>query len=578
MILTPCRVKRGGGQGRRSFSPAGPAAPDVRRRHAASALSLGLAVLIGGGLPLIAYGPRILDVDDIGWMLAGPLGPDPVAYWIAWRYFRTTPWLTPPGLNPNWGLELGSSIFYADVIPLLAFVLKALRDVVSVEQYWGPWLVGCGALQAAAAWWLLGRATNDAIARGAGAALFAAQPMMLNRMGGHFALAAHWLLLAALALALRPPTRRWLQAMGWAALLGLAGLIQSYLLAMVAALWASDLIDRWRRDRSLGWTAAEASVVSGSTATALWAAGFFVLRGAPSPIGEGYGMTALDLLAPFDSAEWGRLLPELRTLRHWEYGGSYLGLGSFLVLGAGLAALVSGRLGWRTALARHAVLLLALFGLLVFAVGNRPAIAGKVLFEVPLPEAIQRAADLLRASERFVWPLAYALLFAAIAAVAARWRGRGAAAILLLAVPLQFADISVGLERLRGFVAAAPREPAPRLVDPFWEEAARRYGRLRAVPAGNFGDHWESLARLAAVHGLATDAVYLARVDQRVVERLRAEMTERLGSGRYEPATLYVLRDADTMALARASHDPARDLFARFDGIDVLAPGWFTSR
>lgn len=550
----------------------------MRGRHAASALSFGIALLIAGALPLLAYGPRILDLGDIGWMLAGPLGPDPVAYWIAWRYFRTTPWLTPPGLNPNWGLELGSSIFYADVIPLVAFVLKALRDVVSVEQYWGPWLVACGALQAAAAWWLLGRATNDAIVRGAGAVLFAAQPMMLNRMGGHFALAAHWLLLAALALALRPPTRRWLQAMGWAALLGLAALIQSYLLAMVAALWVADLIDRWRRDRSLGWTAAEASAVSGATASALWAAGFFVLRGAPSPIGEGYGMTALDLLAPFDAAEWGRFLPELPTLRHWEYGGSYLGLGSFLVLGAGLVALVSGRFGWCAAAARHAVLLLSLFGLLVFAVGNRPAIAGRILFEVPLPEAIRRVADLLRASERFVWPLAYGLLCGAIAAVAARWSGRGAAAILLLAVPLQLADISVGLERLRGFVAAAPREPAPRLHDPFWQEAAHRYVRLRAVPAGNFGDHWESLARLAVVHGLATDAVYLARVDQRVVDHLRAEMTERLGSGRYEAGTLYVLRDAGTVALTRASHDPARDLLARLDGIEVLAPGWFTPR
>lgn len=578
MILAPCRVKHSGGQGSRSFFQPGLAAPDVRRRHAASALSLGIALLIGGSLPLLAYGPRILDVGDIGWMLAGPLGPDPVAYWIAWRYFQTAPWLLPPGLNPNWGLELGSSIFYADVIPLVAFVLKALRDVVSVEQYWGPWLVACGALQAAAAWWLLGRATKNAIARGAGAVLFAAQPMMLNRMGGHFALAAHWLLIGALALAFRPPAGRWRQAMAWSVLLGLAALIQSYLLAMVGALWASDLIDRLRRDRRPDATALETLAVLGAMVGALWAAGFFVLRGAPSPIGEGYGMTALDLLAPFDAAEWGRFLPELPTLRHWEYGGSYLGLGSFVVLGAGLVALVSGRLGWRIAVARHTVLLLALFGLLLFAVGNRPAIAGRILFEVPLPEAIRRVADLLRASERFVWPLAYALLFAAIAAVGARWHAPGAAAILLLAVPLQLADISVGLERLRGFVAAAPREPAPRLLDPFWEEAARRYARLRAVPAGNFGDHWEPLARLAVVHGLATDAVYLARVDQRAVERLRAEMAQRLGSGRYEAGTLYVLRDAGTEALARASYDPARDLLARFDGIDVLAPGWFTPR
>ena len=577
MIPRPWPVKFGVGTRRPADLLAGSAAPsDVRRLHAlATAVSFLTAIAVGGGLAVAAYGPRILDVSDVGWMLAGPLGPDPVAYWIGWRHFRRTPWLMPPGLNPDWGLEIGSAIFYADVIPLVAFGLKALQSLVTVEQYWGPWLVACGALQAAMAWWLIGRATPAPLARGAGAVLFAAQPMMLNRIGGHFALAAHWLLLAAFALALRPPAGRHTRSLAWVGLLAVSALVQSYLFAMTAALWAADLIDRLRREGGAARTAVEFAVASGVTTGALWAAGFFVLRGAVSPIGEGYGMTALDLLAPFDAVEWGRFLPELPTLRHWEHGGSYLGLGSFVVLGAGLAAVASRPLAWRRALSRHGVLIFTLFGLLIFAIGNRPAIAGTVLFEVPLPDAIRRLADLLRASERFVWPFAYATLFAAVAVVSTRWGGTRAAILLTLAAVLQLADVSVGLERLRGLVAEAPREPEPRLVDPFWQEAALRYTRLRAVPADNLGAHWEPLARLAASHGMATDAVYLARVDQRAVEWLRREMAQRLVAGRYEEGTVYVLRDGETLALARASHDPARDLLGRFDRIDVLAPGWF---
>ena len=535
-------------------------------------------MLIAASLPLFAFGRRILDVGDIGWMLAGPLGPDPVAYWINWTYFRRSPWFVPPGLNPDWGLELSSSIFYGDAVPLLALPLKALQPWVAVPQYWGPWLVACAALQAAAAWWLIGQATRNIVARGAGAVLFAAQPMLLNRMGGHFALAAQWLVLAALALAFRPPKGPLHRRAAWSVLVAVASLTQAYLLAMVAALWAADLIDRVRRGERALTILIDALTGAAFSATALWAAGFFVLRGGHAPIGEGYGMTALDLLALFDAVEWGRVLPELPTLRHWEHGGSYLGLGSLLVLAAGLLAVVRGGPAWRPVLARHAVLLLALVGLLVFAIGNRPAIGGMILFEVPLPEPIRRLADLLRASERFVWPLAYTALFAAIAAIAARWGGRAAATILLLAVPVQLADISVGLVRQRSLVAEAPREPLARLVDPFWEEAARRYRRLRAVPAENFGTHWESLARFAVTHGLPTDAAYLSRVDGRVVARLRVEMAERLAAGRFEEATLYVLRDAETVALARAGHDPARDLLGRFDDIDVLAPGWFAPR
>ncbi len=546
--------------------------------RAAAALSLSIATLIAASLPLFAFGRRILDVGDIGWMLAGPLGPDPVAYWIGWTYFRRSPWLVPPGLNPDWGLELGSSIFYVDAVPLLALSLKALQPWVEVQQYWGPWLVACAALQAAAAWWLIGRAIPNPLARGAGAVLFAAQPMLLNRMGGHFALAAHWLVLAALALAFRPPKGVLHRRVAWSALVAVASLTQAYFLAMVAALWAADLIDRARRGERALTILIDAVTGAALSAAALWAAGFFVLRGGYSPIGEGYGMTALDLLAPFDAVEWGRFLPELPTLRHWEHGGSYLGLGSLLVLAAGLVAVARGGPAWRPVLAHHAALLLALVGLLLFAIGNRPAIGGMILFEVPLPEPVRRVADLLRASERFVWPLAYTALFAAIAAIAARWGGQRAATLLLLAVPVQLADISVGLERQQSLVAGAPREPLARLVDPFWEEAARRYRTLRAVPAENFGAHWEALARFAVMHGLPTDAVYLSRVDGRLVARLRVEMAERLAAGRFEEATLYVLRDAETVALARAGYDPARDLLGCFDGMTVLAPGWFAPR
>ncbi len=104
----------------------------------------------------------------------------------------------PPGLNPAYGLELGFSVFYADAIPLLAFFFKALHPAVEVSQYWGLWLFACGALQGALAWRLLGLATDDPLARLAGSALFVMQPTLLNRMGGHFALSAHFLLLAGL--------------------------------------------------------------------------------------------------------------------------------------------------------------------------------------------------------------------------------------------------------------------------------------------------------------------------------------------------------------------------------------------
>lgn len=514
---------------------------------------------------MLAFGPRILDPRDIGWMLAGPLGPDPVQYWLGWTFFARAPWTIPPGLNPDYGMEIASSIFYADIIPLLAFALKPLAALIDIPQYWGLWLAGSGALQAALAWRLLGRATPDQVARAAGAALFAWMPMLLNRMGGHLALAGQWVLLWALWLCLRGPRTRFTPG-HWAALQGVTALIHSYLLAMTMALWLADWLAQrpWRRAALL----AEPALVFGAALAALWASGFFVLSsgfGAP-----GYGELGLDLTALFDSTIWGALLPALPGLRHGEHGGSYLGAGVLLVLAAGaLAALGQGAL-LAAAARRHVWLLAGLAAMLAFAVTHRPGFAGVQVSLFEPPEVLLALAGTLRASERFVWPLAYAALAAAIWLAARRLRTAPLRALLVGAFLLQAADVQAGLVRQRGFVEGAPRVPVERLPDPFWAEAARHYRAIRAVPAANMGEHWESIARFAAQRGLATDAVYLARMDTARLEALAEEVPQRLRAGRFEPRTLYVLRDGAPAPRL----DPARDALLRVDGLTVLAPGW----
>jgi hypothetical protein len=509
-------------------------------------------------------------------MLAGPLGPDPVQYLLGWTYFARSPWSLPPGLNPDYGLEIGTSIFYADAIPLLAFPLKALRGVVEVRQYWGLWLLGCGVLQGLLAWRLLGLVTRHPLARAAGAGLFVLQPMLLTRMGGHLALAGQWTILAALWLALRDG-RGTRQGAAWAALLLVTSLVHAYLLAMVAALWGADLLGRALRDRRPRVVAAELVAGTAAAVAGLWAAGFFVLRsGHEAP---GYGSLGLDLLAPFDPTEWGAILPDLPDLGHGESGGSYLGLGALLLLAAAaLSWAARPQLPLRPALRRHWPVLAALAGLLALAVTHRVTLGGAQVTLFEPPAWALAVAGSLRASERFFWPLGYALLLGGVGVIAARWGGRRAGLLLFVLLVVQAVDLRHGLGTLRAHVADAPRQPVERLPHPFWEEAGRAYRKVRAVPAANQGEHWESVARFAARHGLPTDAVYLARIDAAAVTTLRETIAAALAAGRYEAGTLYVLRNRAMLAVAAASHDPERDLLAEVDGLIVLAPDWFPER
>ncbi|MDB5411808.1 MAG: hypothetical protein JWR10_143 [Rubritepida sp.] len=511
------------------------------------------AAALGGAIILAIFGTGIVPPSSTGWMLSGMIGPDPVQYWLGWTFFRQAPWTVPPGLNPLFGMEISSSIFYADSIPLLAFLFKALRNVAEVSQYWGIWIVACGALQGWLAWRLIGLLTQAPLARLAGAMLFVLQPMMLNRMGGHFALSAHWLILWGLLLVLMPSGRhRWL---GWAVLVLAASLIHSYILPMVFALWVAD----WWSRRSI----VEAALVPAVGIAGLWTAGFFVLHAGHG--GSMYGGMQLDLLAPFDPAIWGGFLPNLPDPGHPEVGSSYLGLGALLLLPFAFLVRPSRR---------FVPLMLVLAALLLFAISHRPTIGGALIAEIPLPESLVQLLGALRASERFFWPIAYALILAGMAgllrAFGPRWAGLALLALLLV----QAADLRPGYIRLAHFFPPTPAQVPLRLADPFWEQAATRYRAIRAVPAANQGLAWEEIAVFAAHHRMATDAIYLARVDAGVIETLRRDMAARLAEGRPEQGVLYVLRDPESLALAKAGLNPASDVIFHVDGLDVLAPGW----
>ena len=531
-----------------------------------------LAALAGLVIVAAVFGLQILPPHRTGWMLEGTIGPDPVQYWLGWTYFSRSPWTWPPGANPDWGLEIGSAIFFSDSIPLLAFAFKALRGLVEVPQYWGLWLYACGALQAVLAWRLIGLATSDPLARLAGAALFVLQPLLLNRMGGHFALAGQFLLLAGLLLCLTPaPPARRLAA--WTALLLAASLVHSYLLPMVAGLWATDWLTRaLARDRHLPLLAAEALAAPGAGLLGLWLAGFFLLEGGLRGTWGGYGAMQLDLLAPFDPAPWGRFLPDLPQADHLESRDSYLGLGALWLIAAGGLAAVWRPQPW---LARRWPLVLGLLAMLAFAISHRVMLGGELVAVLAEPPSwLLEAASALRASVRFFWPIAYAAQLGAIFALARALGGQRTGWLLAVLLAVQAADLQPGFARLAQYFPPAPKVAPLRLEDPFWHRAAARYARIRLAPTGMQARHWEEVAVFAATAGLPTDAVYLARLDPRRVAALNAETAARLARGEPEPGSLYVLGDAAMLAAARQGLDPSRDLLAEIEGIWVLAPGW----
>ena len=202
-----------------------------KRVMAAPALRfLALAAIVAGAF-LAWMNPAILDVTNVGWVLRGQ-DWGPTALGLA-AYLRSGDWpgtATPLILAPD-----GVHLLMMDGNPLLGLLLKPFAFFLPAGvQFIGWWLLVCLALQVRFAWLLVRPHAPDFPSAWIGTALLTLLPTLYNRYG-HANLCAHWLILWALWIFVdRERSRRWGQ---WLAVIGVAGLVHSYLLLMVGAIW-----------------------------------------------------------------------------------------------------------------------------------------------------------------------------------------------------------------------------------------------------------------------------------------------------------------------------------------------------
>ncbi|SFA85251.1 DUF6311 domain-containing protein [Azotobacter beijerinckii] len=524
-------------------------------------------LLLGMVSFFLVIGPNVLDPGNIAWLDSG----DRAQHFLGWHFFRSSDWAFPPGLSPEFGIELSNSVVYSDSNPLLALLFKPFSNFLpEVFQYFGLWLLACFILQAWFGWRLLGFISNNGIVRLLGAGFFVFSPPMIFRASVHLSLAGHFLVLAALYLALKPKVDR--RGLLWAVLLSVSALVHAYLLAMVAFIWLADLVGRLVIERRPVLEAVlEVIVMAVVLGLVCWSAGYFSVG--QGVVSGGYGYFRMNLLSILDANGWSFALKSIPRAESNSEGFNFLGLGGVVLALWSIPVLVSGRINIWPVLRRRVVLLLMLLGLTLFSLSNDVGISNTG-FQYPLPELVLRAANIFRASGRMFWPVFYMLVFVLLFVVIRGYGTRPAIVVLAGALVLQVVDTRAGWGDIRTNLMAEPAaEWSTSLDDPFWTDAARQYKKIRWLLPANQSPNWQVLAAFAAKHHMATDAVYLARISPSALKDAQSRALDTLRSGHYEADTLYIL-DETSLHLAVHSLNAESDLLARVDGLFVVAPGW----
>ncbi len=459
-----------------------------------------LALLFGAALVLHTF-PLSFLLPSSALVLVG----DASQHVIAQRYFIGDAWRWPLLHIPALNTPEGSNLAFLDGIPALALALKLLRGwlppgLQGVTLFYGLTFL---AQPVAAVWALRGAGETRLLPLLATAVLAGCAPALWYRFG-HAALTGQAVLLLALGLYLRllSGARPGLWAAS-AALAGLALLIHPYFMVMVLALLLAVPLtlllrgaERWRR-AVLG-----ALACCASTLILLIGLDYLGAEG-----GAGFGRYALNLLSPV----WPSgsvFFPGLLPVDAADYGGNlaegYNYLGAGLLLGL-LAALLRPR-AVAQMVRRHAGLAIVLLALTMLSVSTRVALGPYVLLDLgPPPKLLEQ----FRASGRFLWPVGYAAMLAAVLLIArgpSRRRGTVLAAVALL----QFIDTLPLRQHVAATAANAFRPPAADVsaLTPLLPQATT----LTLLPSWNCGT---PLAEdVAANQALLLDIIGLAALRQ----------------------------------------------------------------
>ena len=432
-------------------------------------------------------------------------------------------------------MELASTISYSDSIPLLAFIFKAiLPHDISKFQYFGLWLFTCIFFQLYIAFLILYKMTRDVHLALLGSIFFVILPTFLLRTDVHFALAAHFLVLAALFLGYYGEISS--KFCSWI-LLGVSSvLIHPYFTIIIIVFYFSFWVIHCLQHKFYFRLMGEALCFLLAVVLACYVIGLFELN-FPSLEGRGLGAHTSSLIKLLIPLEDSSLFIPVPMYQFTSYEGlAYFGVGLMVLIFISLVNIRLVKLRARDL----SLLLCALISLFLSSYPYTP-LYPVVEYQFQ-PSIIDNLMAIFRANGRFIWPIVYITIVMSLVLIA-KWSNQwlrigfvgGCLVIQLFDVSPQIAAIHADrkVEAFRLYEALRSSDFHEREID-----------AIRSIPKRPFPKGWQQVSRYAVEQNMDSELVYLARwtsVAHKYFSNASQEMDYLVRNNEYELNTVYVI-------------------------------------
>ncbi|MDD4279400.1 MAG: DUF6311 domain-containing protein [Candidatus Sumerlaeales bacterium] len=525
-----------------------------------------------------------------GWQALNPVSTDWLMdnydfpqHYMGWEFFRYAPlWQFPIGKNPLCGLDLSNSIVFTDSMPFYALLLHPFHPYLPFPfQYFGAAILICFIAQGFFGMRIAQTMTQSRVAVVLIATYFLVSPIFLWRLDCQIAAANHWIILAGLWFFMRPKFAR----IGWVVLFFLTSLLNYYFFPMIGVLLCGDIANRVITDRrQLPQMLLTFTVAFVTTLLTLYVIGVFMITSSGMQM-PSHELFRANLVTPFDAETlWTCFMPNLPTRNPYGEGFGYLGTGVILLLLIGIASRLFAK---RSVVAneptsintKHSVFFLTIIALFFWFI----SLSYKISFlQYNLAEySYDNFRPLIapfRAIGRLFWLPFYIIYVGVFALLIRALPHKALVSVLSVALMIQVADMHKAFFFLRDVFHDDPYTSP--LQDPFWNEAAKKYTKIRLFfPSTHRTPSWLPISYYACMNHMGINSFPFARFDNNIKEQEDNRLWEILNGKRpYDSDTLYVFTHSNPKVwetgCKRAS---ANDLAREIDGFKVVAPNWQTT-
>jgi len=509
-------------------------------------------------------------------------GDNSLSY-ISQLYFLSDSWRFPLGINPNYGLEVSTSLTYTGP-PLPMMLLQKILGVAPELQFFGLWLLLCLHLQIFIGFKLarlLGGDVMSSLIFG----LLQVTPFLLMRMQIHYWLAGHFLILFSLYILVTYFKTNRVLYLSTFCVLFISYTVHSYLLLFSLIIFFAICIDdfvrskrklRFHLKKYLGLLVLT-PVISYFLLDALSSGSGSILEKVRMNFTGQYSFYPSNLLAPFnpevgfarDCSEYhcmfGNSIPnnivsnfsvfsiDLGGVQGNEDGYLYLGAGVFFMVLAVVSYLVrksvlTKRLIETLSGFKHLIVYLSFVYL--FSITNRVTI-GSLELHLEIPKILRWALSVFRGTGRFGWIIAYVIVAFVFFLAVTIFKPNTLRVVMLLSLIIQIFDFSKPLythysnasnEIVRSF-AYSPE------LDRTFRDLSKGKQIMRAFPSSSM-QGFPALSYLAWRNGLSTNLAQSARFNYAESRRIDTNLLSQLCSRSVDKNVIVVIPSNAVSALA----------------------------